>query len=180
MKPTKSAHKKRKKKKKEERRRKQDKQLSGSQPATFQSFICFRFDSLLFFSGSIFMADLYGATPSSNPETEEVSTFLNQLLHNSSSSFTQFKAKYIHSFLSQVREFSMPDDNSVVGIDIPVDDRYRVGGSAARAESEPRVNFSDPETYFKANVKDNADNSLSSAGDFSYDSEVKESKLFPF
>ena len=122
------------------------------------------------------MADLYGEAPSSNPEPEEISSFLNQLLHNSSSSCMQFKAKYIHSFPYQVPEFSTPAANSVAGMEIPVEDRYRVGGSAIRAESVPRVNFSDPETYFGANVKDSADNALSSAGDFSYDSEVKEFK----
>ena len=119
------------------------------------------------------MADRYGEAPSSNPEPEEMSTFLNQLLHNSSSTCMQFKAKYIHSFASQVPEFSTPKANSVAGME---EDRYRVGGSAVRAESEPRVNFSDPETYFEANVKDSGDNALSSAGDFSYDNEVKEFK----
>ena len=71
-------------------------------------------------------------------------------------------------------EFSTPAANSGSGMAIPIEDRCRLGGSAVRAEPEPRVNFSDPETYFGANVKDSADNALSSAGDFSYDSEVKE------
>ncbi|XWS21216.1 hypothetical protein CRYUN_Cryun30bG0036500 [Craigia yunnanensis] len=125
------------------------------------------------------MADRYGEAPSSNSEPEEMSTFLNQLLDNSSSSCTQFKAKYIHSFASQVPEFSTPAANSIAGMEIPVEDRYRVGGSAVRAESDPRVNFSDPETYFGANVKDSGDNALSSAGDFSYDSEVPEASDIP-
>lgn len=125
------------------------------------------------------MADLYGAAPSSNPEPEEISTFLNQLLHNSSSSSSscvQFKAKYIHSFPSQVPGFSAPAANSGAGMAISVEDRYQQGGSIVRAESEPRVNFSDPEAYFGANVKDSTENALSSAADFSYDSEVKEVK----
>ncbi|XVF39901.1 hypothetical protein PTKIN_Ptkin01aG0070000 [Pterospermum kingtungense] len=123
------------------------------------------------------MADLYGAAPSSNPEPEEISTFLNQLLHNSSSSSSsssscvQFKSKYIHSFPSQVPEFSTPAANSAAGMAISAEDRYRQGGSVARAESDPRVNFSDPETFFGANVKDSTENALSSAADFSYDSE---------
>ncbi|XWS25591.1 hypothetical protein CRYUN_Cryun27aG0080900 [Craigia yunnanensis] len=92
----------------------------------------------------------------------------------------QFKAKYIHSFPSQVPEFSTPAANSVAGMEIPVEDRYRVDGSAIRAVSEPRVNFSDPEAYFGANVKDSADNALFSAGDFSYDSEkVPEASEIP-
>ncbi|XVE94932.1 hypothetical protein REPUB_Repub02eG0052500 [Reevesia pubescens] len=126
------------------------------------------------------MADLYGTTPSSNPETEEISTILNQLLHNSSSSCMQFKAKYIQSFQSQLPDFSTPASNSGVEMTIPVEDRYRLGGSAVQAESETRVNFSDPETYFGANVKDSADNALSCAGDFSYDSEkVPEASEIP-
>ncbi|XWS24215.1 hypothetical protein CRYUN_Cryun28dG0081600 [Craigia yunnanensis] len=131
------------------------------------------------------MADLYGTTPSSNPEPEEISAFLNQLLHNpsssssSSSSYMRFKAKYINSFPSQVSEFSTPVANSAAEIAISVEDQYRLGGSAVRAESEPRVNCSDPETYFGANVKDSADNALSSAGDFSYDSEVPEASEVP-
>ncbi|XWS14725.1 hypothetical protein CRYUN_Cryun35bG0033400 [Craigia yunnanensis] len=111
------------------------------------------------------MADLYGAVPFSNTKPEEISTFLNQLLHNSSSSCMQFKAGYIHSFPSQVSVFFTPAANSGSGMAIPVEDRCRVGGSAVQAESEPRVNFSDPGTYFGANA-------LSSAGDFSYDSET--------
>ncbi|XVE70109.1 hypothetical protein DITRI_Ditri10aG0045100 [Diplodiscus trichospermus] len=117
------------------------------------------------------MANLYGAAPSSNLEPEEISSFLNQFLQNSSSSCMQFKSKYIHSFPSQVPEFSTPMANPVAGKEILVEDRNRVGGSALRAQSEPRVNFSDSEAYFGANVKDRADNALSSAGDFSYDSE---------
>ncbi|MFQ6639587.1 hypothetical protein Gotur_016489 [Gossypium turneri] len=123
------------------------------------------------------MADLYGGAPYSNPETEEISTILNQLLHNSSSSSSsssscmQFKGKNIHSFPSQVPGISTPAANSGAGMVIPVMDRYRLGGLAVRIESEPRVNISDPETYFGANVKDSADNALSSACDFSYDSE---------
>lgn len=123
------------------------------------------------------MADLYGAAQSSNPEPEEISTFLNQLLHNSfsssssSSSCMRLKAKCIQSFPSQVPEISTPAADSGAGMTVSVEDRYRLGGSAVRAESEPRVNLSDPETYFGANVKDSADNALSSAGDFSYDSE---------
>ncbi|XVF36302.1 hypothetical protein REPUB_Repub19eG0046700 [Reevesia pubescens] len=61
-------------------------------------------------------------------------------------------------------------------MEIPVEDRYRLGGSAVRAESEPRVNFSDPETYFGTDVKDNADNL---AGDFGYDSEIPEQSEVP-
>ena len=99
------------------------------------------------------MADLYGAAPSSNTEPEEISTFLNQLLHNSSSSCMQFKARYIHSFPSQVSEFSTPAANSGSGMAIPVEDRCRLGGSAVRAEPEPRVNFSDPETYLELMLK---------------------------
>ncbi|KAB2082664.1 hypothetical protein ES319_A05G213100v1 [Gossypium barbadense] len=123
------------------------------------------------------MADLYGGAPYSNPETEEISTILNQLLHNSSSSSSsssscmQFKGKNIHSFPSQVPGISTPAANSGSGMGIPVMDRYRLGGLAVRIESEPGVNISDPETYFGANVKDSADNALSSACDFSYDSE---------
>ncbi|MBA0775291.1 hypothetical protein Gotri_010445 [Gossypium trilobum] len=123
------------------------------------------------------MADLYGGAPYSNPETEEISTILNQLLHNSSSSSSsssscmQFKGKNIHSFPSQVPGISTPAANSGAGMGIPVMDRYRLGGLAVRIESEPRVNISDPETYFGANVKDSADNALSSACDLSYDSE---------
>ncbi|EOY14413.1 hypothetical protein QUC31_000026 [Theobroma cacao] len=123
------------------------------------------------------MADLYGTPASSNPEPEEISTFLSQLLHNSSasssssSSCMQFKTKSIHTFPSHAPEFSTPAANSRAGMAIPVEDQYRLGGSAVRAESEPRVNFSDPETYFGANVKDSADIALSSAGEFSYDSE---------
>ncbi|XP_022772201.1 transcription factor SPATULA-like isoform X2 [Durio zibethinus] len=125
------------------------------------------------------MADLYGATPSSNPEPEEISTFLDHLLHKSSSSCMQVKAKYIQSFPFEVPVFSTPTANSVAGMEIPVEDSYRVSGSAVRAESEPRVNFSDPITYFGANVKDSADNALSSTGDFSYDSEVQEASETP-
>ncbi|KAG8494137.1 hypothetical protein CXB51_011803 [Gossypium anomalum] len=131
------------------------------------------------------MADLYGSAPYSNPETEEISTILNQLLHNSSSSSSsssscmQFKGKNIHSFPSQVPGISTPAANSGAGMGIPVMDRYRLGGLAVRIESEPRVNISDPETYFGANVKDSADNALSSACDFSYDSEVPDASEVP-
>ncbi|KAL4333784.1 hypothetical protein GQ457_07G025370 [Hibiscus cannabinus] len=121
------------------------------------------------------MADLYGGAPYSNPEPEEISTILNQLLHNppssSSSSCMQFKGKNIHSLPSQVPGISTLASNSGVGMSIPVADRYRLRGLAVGAESEPRVNFSDPETFFGANVKDSSDNALSSAGDFGYDSE---------
>ncbi|KAK8585010.1 hypothetical protein V6N13_138952 [Hibiscus sabdariffa] len=125
------------------------------------------------------MADLYGDAPYSNPEPEEISTILNQLLHNPSSSRMQFKGKTIHSLPTEVPGSSMPASNSGVGMAIPVVDRHQLGGFALRAESEPLVNFSDPETYFGANVKDNADNALSSAGDFSYDSEVPDSSEVP-
>ncbi|XVE55862.1 hypothetical protein DITRI_Ditri03aG0191200 [Diplodiscus trichospermus] len=131
------------------------------------------------------MADLYGAAPSSNPEPEEISTLLSQLLHNSSSlsssssSCMQFKSKYIHSFPSQVPEFLTPAANSGAEMETSADDRYRIGRSAVRAESEHRINFSDPESYFGANVKDSADNALSSAGDFSCDSEVQEASDVP-
>ncbi|XP_022768743.1 transcription factor SPATULA-like isoform X2 [Durio zibethinus] len=125
------------------------------------------------------MADLYGSAPSSKQEPEEISTLLNHLLHNSSSSCMQFKAKYIHTFPSQVPEFSNPATDSFAGTEIPVEVRYRLGGSAVRADSGPRVKFSFPETYFEANVKDSADNVLSSAGDFSYDSEVPEASEVP-
>ncbi|KAB2082665.1 hypothetical protein ES319_A05G213100v1 [Gossypium barbadense] len=131
------------------------------------------------------MADLYGGAPYSNPETEEISTILNQLLHNSSSSSSsssscmQFKGKNIHSFPSQVPGISTPAANSGSGMGIPVMDRYRLGGLAVRIESEPGVNISDPETYFGANVKDSADNALSSACDFSYDSEVPDASEVP-
>ncbi|XP_039050260.1 transcription factor PIF3-like isoform X1 [Hibiscus syriacus] len=122
------------------------------------------------------MADLYGDAPYSNPDPEEISTFLNQLLHNpstssSSSSRVQFKGKNIHRVPSQVPGIPTLASTSGVGMPIPVVDRYRLGGLAIGAESEPRVNFSNPEKYFGTNVKDNADNALSSAGDFSYDSE---------
>ncbi|KAK9023305.1 hypothetical protein V6N11_003527 [Hibiscus sabdariffa] len=121
------------------------------------------------------MADLYGGAPYSNPEPEEISTILNQLLHNpsssSSSSCIQFKGKNIHSLPSQVPGVSTLASNSGVGMSIPVVDGYRLRGLAVGAEPEPRVNFSDPETFFGANVKDSSDNALSSAGDFSYDSE---------
>lgn len=129
------------------------------------------------------MADLYGGAPYSNTEPEEISTILNQLLHNSSSSSSsssscmQFKGKNIHSFPSQVPGISTPAANSGAGMGIPVMDRYRLGGLAVRIESEPRVNISDPETYFGANVKDSADNALSSACEFSYDSEVKQFEI---
>ncbi|XP_040948601.1 transcription factor SPATULA-like [Gossypium hirsutum] len=114
------------------------------------------------------MADLYGGSPYSNPETEEISTILNQLLHNSSSSSSsssscmQFKGKNIHSFPSQVPGISTPAANSGAGMGIP-----------------SLVNISDPETYFGANVKDSADNALSSACDFSYDSEVPDASEVP-
>ncbi|XP_022752361.1 transcription factor SPATULA-like isoform X2 [Durio zibethinus] len=125
------------------------------------------------------MAHLYGAAPSTNPEPEEISMFLNQLIHNSSSSCMQFKAKCVHSFPSQVPELPTLVGNSGAGMAVSVEDRNRLNGSAVRAESVPRANFSDPETYFGANVKDSADNALSSAGDFSYDSEVPEASKVP-
>ncbi|XP_039052485.1 transcription factor PIF3-like isoform X1 [Hibiscus syriacus] len=121
------------------------------------------------------MEDPYGDAPYSNPEPEEISTFLNQLLHNpswsSSSSRMQFKGKNINCLPSQVPGIPTLASTSGVGMPIPVVDRYRLGGLAIGSESEPRVNFSDPDTYFGTNVKENADNALSSAGDFSYDSE---------
>ncbi|KAE8658831.1 Transcription factor ALC [Hibiscus syriacus] len=130
------------------------------------------------------MADLYGDAPYSNPDPEEISTFLNQLLHNpstssSSSSRVQFKGKNIHRVPSQVPGIPTLASTSGVGMPIPVVDRYRLGGLAIGAESEPRVNFSNPEKYFGTNVKDNADNALSSAGDFSYDSEVPDASEVP-
>ncbi|KAE8674761.1 putative Basic helix-loop-helix DNA-binding superfamily protein [Hibiscus syriacus] len=88
------------------------------------------------------MADLYGDAPCSNTEPEEISTILNQLIHNPSSSSPSLCMQF-------------------------------------KAESEPAVKFSNPETYFGANVKDSADNALSSAGDFSYDSEVQDASEVP-
>ncbi|XP_021285380.1 transcription factor SPATULA-like isoform X2 [Herrania umbratica] len=131
------------------------------------------------------MADQYGAPASSNPEPEEISTLLDQLLHNSSasssssSSCMQLKTKSIHHFPSHAPEFSTPAADSRAGMAIPVEDQYRLGGSAVRAESEPRVNFSDPETYFGVNVKDSPDIALSSAGEFSHDSEAQEPSETP-
>ncbi|GMI91794.1 hypothetical protein HRI_002848700 [Hibiscus trionum] len=130
------------------------------------------------------MANLYGGAPYSNPEPEEISTILNQLLHNpssssSSSSCMQFKGKNIHSLPSQVPGISALASNSGVAMAIPVVDRYGLGRFAVGAESGPRVKFSDPEMYFGANVKDSSDNALSSAGGFSYDSEVPDASEFP-
>ncbi|GMI82646.1 hypothetical protein HRI_001933900 [Hibiscus trionum] len=125
------------------------------------------------------MADLHGDAPYSNPEPEEISTILNQLLHNPSSSCMEFKGKNIHSLPTQVPGISMLASNSGVEMAIPRMDRYQLGGLAIRADSEPPVNFSDSEAYFGANVKDAADNALSSAGDFSYDSEVPDASEVP-
>ncbi|KAH7567444.1 hypothetical protein ACOSP7_010656 [Xanthoceras sorbifolium] len=92
------------------------------------------------------MADLYGTTaPTSGHEPEEISTFLNQLIHNSSSSSSSclsFNAKYIHSLSSPP-----PDANSDSGLFSQPEDRHRVARSADLSvsvfdSSSGGVNFS--------------------------------------
>ncbi|KAB5526672.1 hypothetical protein DKX38_020519 [Salix brachista] len=106
------------------------------------------------------MADLYGAAASAAAtEPEEISTFLHQLLHNSSSS----SSKFMHQALS-----------TPVVNDLELLDRHRF----SETECGAGVNFSDPDGYY---VKEGVENAVVSKrggvsveddlGDFSCDSE---------
>ncbi|GMY28702.1 transcription factor SPATULA-like isoform X1 [Fagus crenata] len=134
------------------------------------------------------MADLYGTAPSSvAPESEEISTFMNQFLHhNSSSSMSScmtYKTKHMHfqeSLPSQSMFLQSPEAaTSSTGL-FSVKDCRRLSRSADRSETEFRfregnfraavessygVDFSERGGYFPADVKEsNKKTFTSSAG----------------
>jgi hypothetical protein len=140
------------------------------------------------FSCRFSMADLYGTAPSSvAPESEEISTFMNQFLHhNSSSSMSScmtYKTKHMHfqqSLPSQSMFLQSPEAaTSSTGL-FSVKDcrrlsrsadrsetefRFREGNSRAAVESSYGVDFSDRGGYFPADVKEsNKKTFTSSAG----------------
>lgn len=122
------------------------------------------------------MADLYGAAPSPaaehDPEPEEISTFLHQLLHNSSSSSTP---KFIHQ---PVPSSPPPLLDTASGAKSELLDRRRFESECGNSG----VNFSDPDSYFAKESTENAVSSVISKrrgvsmendlADFSCESEV--------
>ncbi|GLT93518.1 hypothetical protein SLE2022_113080 [Rubroshorea leprosula] len=132
------------------------------------------------------MADLYGTAPPSNAEPEEISTFLNRFLQNSasSSSYMHLRNRYIQPPSSAALDSLQASIDCGSVVVVPGENRYRLGGSASGLEMEARLrdgrsglNFSDPESYFRAN--DSAENAFCSLGDLSCESEAPERSVLP-
>ncbi|XP_050229393.1 transcription factor SPATULA-like [Mercurialis annua] len=115
------------------------------------------------------MADLYGASPSAPPESEEISSFLLQLLHNPS---TSSSSKFMHhSLASPPPPSQQPAENSSAA-------ELFFGRSSAAGGGSSSFNYSDQGGYF---VKESGANVFSSRrrgvsvendlGDLSGDSE---------
>ncbi|KAL0017420.1 hypothetical protein SO802_004489 [Lithocarpus litseifolius] len=135
------------------------------------------------------MADLYGTTVTSSsvqsvaPESEDISTFLNQFLHHnsssaassSSSSCMAYKSKYMYSQPSHARSMFL----KAAGSENRSESECRVardGNSGAAAESSYGVVFSDPGADMKESNENTSENNL---GDFSGDSEGPEGSEVP-
>ncbi|GKV10256.1 hypothetical protein SLEP1_g21649 [Rubroshorea leprosula] len=132
------------------------------------------------------MADLYGTAPPSNAEPEEISTFLNRFLQNSasSSSYMHLRNRYIQPPSSAALDSLQASIDCGSVVVVPGENRYRLGGSASGLEMEARLrdggsglNFSDPESYFRAN--DSAENAFCSLGDLSCEGEAPERSVLP-
>lgn len=132
------------------------------------------------------MEDLYGTTPSSGAglasETEDITNFLNQLLHSSSSPYssasssssTTFKAKYAHLLHSQAppHQTTSFSDAVLFGSENRPEPECRAidgnsgAGSSAVADSLSGFDFSDPSgAYFGAEVKEGAENNTTFSSD---------------
>lgn len=123
------------------------------------------------------MADLYGtkvASSSVAPESEDISTFLNQFLHHnssssaSSSSCMAYKSKYMYSQPSHAQSMFL----KALGSENRSESECRVvrdGNSGVAVESSYGVVFSDPGADMKESNENTSENNL---GDFSCDSEV--------
>ncbi|EXC32837.1 Transcription factor SPATULA [Morus notabilis] len=132
------------------------------------------------------MDDLYGTTPSSGAglasETEDITNFLNQLLHSSSSPYssasssscTTFKAKYAHLLHSQAppHQTTSFSDAVLFGSENRPEPECRAidgnsgAGSSAVADSLSGFDFSDPcGAYFGVEVKEGAENNTTFSSD---------------
>ncbi|KAG8632642.1 transcription factor SPATULA isoform X2 [Manihot esculenta] len=101
------------------------------------------------------MADLYGTAPSPAPEPEEISSFLHQLLHHSSSSSPS--AKFMHHALSSP---SPPLPAPAPAQTKPPAELLFGHSQDCRADGgNSCINFSDPGGYF---AKESAENAVSS------------------
>lgn len=128
------------------------------------------------------MADLYGTTVTSSsvqsvaPESEEISTFLNQFLyHNSSSASSSssscmaYKSKYMYSQPSHTQSMFLKAAGSEINRSESECRAVRDGNSGVAIESSYGVVFSDPGADMKESYENTSENNL---GDFSCDSEV--------
>ncbi|KAM4129453.1 hypothetical protein ACJW30_01G024600 [Castanea mollissima] len=129
------------------------------------------------------MADLYGTKVTSSsvaPESEDISTFLNQFLHHnsssssaSSSSCMAYKSKYMYSQPSHAQSMFL----RAAGSENRSESEYRVvrdGNSSVAIESSYGVVFSDPGADMKESNENTTENNL---GDFSCDSERRRSRI---
>lgn len=128
------------------------------------------------------MADLYGTTVTSSsvqsvaPESEEISTFLNQFLHHNSSSASSsssscmaYKSKYMYSQPSHTQSMFLKATGSEINRSESECRAVRDGNSGVAIESSYGVVFSDPGADMKESFENTSENNL---GDFSCDSEV--------
>ena len=128
------------------------------------------------------MADLYGTTVTSSlvqsvaPESEEISTFLNQFLHHNSSSASSssscmaYTSKYMYSQPSNAQTQSM--FLKAAGSENRSESECRAvrdGNSGVAIEPSYGVVFSDPGADMKESNENTSENNL---GYFSCDSEV--------
>ncbi|KAF3968456.1 hypothetical protein CMV_007659 [Castanea mollissima] len=132
------------------------------------------------------MADLYGTKVTSSsvaPESEDISTFLNQFLHHNSSSSSSasssscmaYKSKYMYSQPSHAQSMFL----RAAGSENRSESEYRVvrdGNSSVAIESSYGVVFSDPGADMKESNENTTENNL---GDFSCDSEGPEGSEVP-
>ncbi|KAJ7966600.1 transcription factor SPATULA-like [Quillaja saponaria] len=113
------------------------------------------------------MAGMYGTPPSSVTATglahdsEEVSTFLNQLLHSSSSSCMTLKSKHspMEALPRARHRFGQLMNHSELERTV-----NSAAGSGIVADSSSSFNFCDPYDYVPADVKESSENAFFAAG----------------